>query len=238
MNYPKRKPLSWSQYYEELLFDLWEENIASIRAGQKSTIVCKAMAEKLDEAGFIGVEMKDVRTKLDNITRKYKIEAREGHSKWKHFSRIRRILGVLKPVKVKYDHLIEQSTDDNGKQEPLSVKSESLNDDLDQPGILSDEDGTSWDRTLEMLSNPGSLCDDLPYSPQCKKAKLSPDDMTSFEAGMLAATKERNRELKQMRKELTNLASRRLNALEKLQMTMERMEQENAKFHEKLLQKL
>jgi len=72
MNYPKRKPLSWSQYYEELLFDLWEENIASIRAGQKSTIVCKAMAEKLDEAGFIGVEMKDVRTKLDNITRKYK----------------------------------------------------------------------------------------------------------------------------------------------------------------------
>jgi len=72
MSYPKRKPLSWSQYYEELLFDLWEENIASIRAGQKSTIVCKAMAEKLDEAGFIGVEMKDVRTKLDNITRKYK----------------------------------------------------------------------------------------------------------------------------------------------------------------------
>jgi len=72
MNYPKRKPLSWSQYYEELLFDLWEENIASIRAGQKSTIVCKAMAEKLDGAGFIGVEMKDVRTKLDNITRKYK----------------------------------------------------------------------------------------------------------------------------------------------------------------------
>jgi len=39
-----------------------------------------------------------------------RIEAREGNSKWKHFSRIRRILGVLKPAKVKYDHLMEQST--------------------------------------------------------------------------------------------------------------------------------
>jgi len=127
--------------------------------------------------------------------------------------------------------------DENGKKESLSVKSESLGDDLDQPEILSDEDGNSWDRTLEMLSNPGSLCDDLSYSPQCK-AKISQDDMTAFEAGMLAATKERNKELKLMRKELTNLASRRLIALERLQMTMDRMEQENAKFHEKMLQKL
>ncbi|XP_052851714.1 uncharacterized protein LOC128261850 isoform X1 [Drosophila gunungcola] len=238
MTYIKRKPISWSLYYESLLFDLWEENIASVRAGQKSTIVCGAMAEKLDDAGFIGVEMKDVRTKLDNITRKYKQERKEVQSTWRHFERVDRILGRINPLK--YGPLIEESTgslknDKNGIEEYLE-------DDLDyndiDNGAPSNDGGESWERTLEMMSNPGSPCDDPPFSPPYKRQKHSQEEMTSFEAGILEATRERNKELKKMREELTDLASRRLNSLERLEKTMMRMEKANAKFHQQLLDKL
>ncbi|XP_017120637.1 uncharacterized protein LOC108141674 isoform X1 [Drosophila elegans] len=238
MTYIKRKPISWSLYYESLLFDLWEENIASVRAGQKSTIVCGAMAEKLDEAGFIGVEMKDVRTKLDNITRKYKQERKEVQSTWRHFERVDRILGRINPLK--YGPLIEESTgslenEENGIEEYLE-------DDLDyndiENGAQSNDGGESWERTLEMMSNPGSPCDDPPFTPPYKRQKHSQDEMTSFEAGILEATRERNKELKKMREELTDLASRRLNSLERLEKTMLRMEKANAKFHQQLLDKL
>ncbi|KAI8043617.1 hypothetical protein M5D96_004950 [Drosophila gunungcola] len=262
MTYIKRKPISWSLYYESLLFDLWEENIASVRAGQKSTIVCGAMAEKLDDAGFIGVEMKDVRTKLDNITRKYKQERKEVQSTWRHFERVDRILGRINPLK--YGPLIEESTGslkndsilllaEPYAQYSLDIRNtnliaeengieEYLEDDLDyndiDNGAPSNDGGESWERTLEMMSNPGSPCDDPPFSPPYKRQKHSQEEMTSFEAGILEATRERNKELKKMREELTDLASRRLNSLERLEKTMMRMEKANAKFHQQLLDKL
>ncbi|KAH8282243.1 hypothetical protein KR054_006370 [Drosophila jambulina] len=100
MSLTRRKPcVSWSQYYEGMLFDLWEKNLSDLEpdSGKKNIEIYKMMAQKLDAAGFIGIEWKSVRTKLDNVTRKYRSEAKEPASNWIHFERLHRMLKHWRP---------------------------------------------------------------------------------------------------------------------------------------------
>jgi len=54
-----------------MVVDLWGDCIGDLRGTRKNFHVFMEMAEKLKSAGFIGT-WSDVRTKIDNLTRKYK----------------------------------------------------------------------------------------------------------------------------------------------------------------------
>lgn len=70
----RKRSVSWSRYYELKLFDLWEQYIADMQPQSDFRLkdMHIKMAKSLDEAGFIGIEWQAIRTKLDNLTRKYR----------------------------------------------------------------------------------------------------------------------------------------------------------------------
>lgn len=54
-----------------MFLDLWEEKIEELRGSRKNSHVYQEMAAALQNAGFNGT-WTDIRTKVDNLTRKYK----------------------------------------------------------------------------------------------------------------------------------------------------------------------
>lgn len=56
---------------ENMVLDLWEEKIEDLRGVRKNTHVYQEMAVKLQDANF-PVCWTDVKTKIDNMTRKYR----------------------------------------------------------------------------------------------------------------------------------------------------------------------
>lgn len=56
---------------EDLIIELWEENIQDYFGARKRSLLYKDMAETITDAGF-AVEWTDVRSKIENLIRKYK----------------------------------------------------------------------------------------------------------------------------------------------------------------------
>ncbi|XP_051858273.1 uncharacterized protein LOC117565968 isoform X1 [Drosophila albomicans] len=72
------------------------------------------MCEKFLAAGF-NVEWKDVKTKLNNLTKKYKNEIKKrGPSQWHHFAKVHRILSAEKPINLE-EYVLDSMDPDEGK---------------------------------------------------------------------------------------------------------------------------
>ncbi|XP_015042392.2 uncharacterized protein [Drosophila pseudoobscura] len=65
--------VKWSAALEKLLIDLWQEKIEDLRGPRKNSHVYMEMAESMKEAG-IELGWGEIRTKLENMTKKYRIE--------------------------------------------------------------------------------------------------------------------------------------------------------------------
>ncbi|KAH8376510.1 hypothetical protein KR200_010578 [Drosophila serrata] len=87
---------------EQLVVDLWEEYIDDYFGARKRRLIYKDMAERITAAG-LAVIWTDVRNKLENLTRKYRIEKEKvmsnqgSPSRWRHFEKIHSILSDVKP---------------------------------------------------------------------------------------------------------------------------------------------
>jgi len=53
------------------MIDIWKENLEQLRGALKNFHIYMEMAQTLMEAGF-DVSYKDVRTKIENLTKKYR----------------------------------------------------------------------------------------------------------------------------------------------------------------------
>ncbi|XP_070069203.1 uncharacterized protein [Drosophila takahashii] len=63
--------LKWTTNMECLLVDLWQDSIAELRGPRKNSHIYLEMAQSMKEAGF-NISFRDVRTKLENMTKKYR----------------------------------------------------------------------------------------------------------------------------------------------------------------------
>ncbi|XP_070143245.1 uncharacterized protein [Drosophila kikkawai] len=104
--------LRWTLHMECLLIDVWQENIEHLRGPRKNSHVYMEMAQTLMEAGY-DVSWKDIKTKLENLTRKCKQEKDKmgpsggAPSAWQHFEALQAFLGSF------HVHNLEQDTVDN-----------------------------------------------------------------------------------------------------------------------------
>ncbi|XP_020801920.1 uncharacterized protein LOC110178958 [Drosophila serrata] len=84
--------IRWSKEMEQLVVDLWEEYIDDYFGARKRRLIYKDMAERITAAG-LAVIWTDVRNKLENLTRKYRIEKEKvmsnqgSPSRWRHFEK-------------------------------------------------------------------------------------------------------------------------------------------------------
>ncbi|XP_020812337.1 uncharacterized protein LOC110187289 [Drosophila serrata] len=229
----RKPPVSWSQHYELMLFDMWEKNLSDLEpgSGKMNIEIYKMMAQKLDDAGFIGIEWKSVCTKLHNITRKYRLEAKEPVSNWIYFNRLNKMLKNWRPENPR-----------NPAYQSKKKSFEEFKTEYEETEYLSgylkvngERENESWQQQIDPLSHSGVLNDDL--SPPPTRESAGKNEMTAFEARMLAASQERNKELQKLRKALTDIGQRRLGVLERMEQTMNRMEEENAKYHQQMFEK-
>ncbi|KAH8233821.1 hypothetical protein KR038_000671 [Drosophila bunnanda] len=93
--------IRWSKEMEQLVVDLWEQNIDDYFGARKRRLIYKEMAETISAAG-LAVKWTDVRNKIENLTRKYRIEkdkvisSQGGSSRWQHFEKIHSLLSGVK----------------------------------------------------------------------------------------------------------------------------------------------
>ncbi|XP_041632971.1 myb/SANT-like DNA-binding domain-containing protein 1 [Drosophila kikkawai] len=104
--------LRWTLQMECLLIDVWQENMEQLRGSRKNSHIYMEMAQTLMEAGN-DVSWKDIKTKVDNMTKKYKQEKHKmgpsggAPSAWQHFEALHSFLGSFRV------HNMEQDTVDN-----------------------------------------------------------------------------------------------------------------------------
>ncbi|XP_070855249.1 uncharacterized protein [Drosophila suzukii] len=106
------RELPVAKQMEVLLIDIWQENIEELRGARKNVHIYMEMAQTLMEAGF-DVSCKDVRTKIENLTKKYRQEKNKmgpsggAPSSWQHYELVHSFLGAYRI------HNMEQNTLEN-----------------------------------------------------------------------------------------------------------------------------
>ncbi|XP_070854802.1 uncharacterized protein [Drosophila suzukii] len=95
--------LRWTKQMEVLLIDIWQENIEELRGARKNVHIYMEMAQTLMEAGF-DVSYKDVRTKIENLTKMYRQEKNNmgpsggAPSSWQHYELVHSFLGAYRSI--------------------------------------------------------------------------------------------------------------------------------------------
>ncbi|XP_034108172.1 uncharacterized protein LOC117570555 [Drosophila albomicans] len=202
------KPMIWLIRHENILFTLWEEESKKVNYSGNYQNIYQAIAEKLCKAG-LQIQWKDVRTRIESVTKKYNeelrdIEALGRPSSWRHFERVHKILGVS-PQSI-------ESIESNGVATLLDDEQYGL-DDLPNSETSSVAEPNDNNCPDSVSASP---------SPEKKRRKLgNTSKMTPFELAMLEIERDRT----------VRLESIAMNRLE----VMKRMAAENAEFHKKLL---
>ncbi|XP_036671748.3 uncharacterized protein vers [Drosophila suzukii] len=145
--YTKTDRHVWKKDAERMLLQVWAQHIKDFRGEAKNILIYRQMAKEMSQFGPSHTEVK---TKMDNMSRKYRIEAervRESGvpSKWEYFHRLQALLIGTKAVNVFEDIMIddpEQALFSNGEsenEEMASMNDDSMAEDLrDEPEIQLD----------------------------------------------------------------------------------------------------
>ncbi|XP_037933546.1 uncharacterized protein LOC119668181 [Teleopsis dalmanni] len=96
----KRCRNAWTEGGENLLIELWEENLSQLRGPRRNGHIFKDMAKHMSEMGY-KVTATEVQRKVHNFTQRFRKEQHcvgvsgGSPSNWKFFMKINRILGNL-----------------------------------------------------------------------------------------------------------------------------------------------
>ncbi|KAI8036669.1 uncharacterized protein LOC128260181 [Drosophila gunungcola] len=137
--YTKTERHVWKKDAEQMLLQLWAQNLKEFRGESKNVPIYRKMAEQMSQFGPSHTELK---TKIDNMSRKYRIEAEKVRetgvpSKWEYFHKLQALLIGTKSVDVFEDIMhdnpaetINYGQDAESEDEEMNLmKAESMVDD-------------------------------------------------------------------------------------------------------------
>ncbi|XP_017059397.2 LOW QUALITY PROTEIN: uncharacterized protein LOC108100151 [Drosophila ficusphila] len=137
--YTKTERHVWKKDAERMLLQLWAQHLKDFRGEAKNVLIYRQMAKEMSEFGPSHTELK---TKMDNMSRKYRIEAervRESGipSKWEHFHKLQALLIGTNAVDVFEDIMVDNpaqvlfgNDEDFENEEMASIKDDSITEDL------------------------------------------------------------------------------------------------------------
>ncbi|EDV51515.1 uncharacterized protein LOC6544660 [Drosophila erecta] len=135
--YTKTERHVWKKDAEKMLLQLWAQHLNDFRGESKNVLIYRKMAKEMSQFGPSHTELK---TKMDNLSRKYRIEAERVRetgipSKWEHFHKLQALLIGTKAVDVFEDIIAENpaqvlfSDGEYEHEESASIKDEAMVDD-------------------------------------------------------------------------------------------------------------
>ncbi|XP_062121656.1 uncharacterized protein LOC133835645 isoform X2 [Drosophila sulfurigaster albostrigata] len=207
-----RKTIMWVQKYEQMLFDMWEENIGILNGSELKSPTFVEFALRLQEAGF-NVDWKKVRSKMDNLTKRYKAEVRElrkpdgKRTHWRHFKRLHRILGPIKSRKKLLSSTLDEQVniDPNESDELLVENFDAL---IEEP--LDHSYYTQFQEEHVGENENYSTNESVPTMKLEKR--IANPVMTPFESAMIEVVKQRSKDLNQAAAERLEVLNRHLSS--------------------------
>ncbi|KAH8296659.1 hypothetical protein KR054_009475 [Drosophila jambulina] len=143
--YNKTERHTWQDDAIQMLLQLWAQHIKGLRGSMRNTIIYKEMEKQMSQFGPSHFEIK---TKMDNMSRKYRVEAEKFKatgvpSKWPYFHKIQSLLIGTKAVDV-FDDMMFNTGASTFDQD------DSDGDELDSlSGDYLAEDSTATDQHFE-----------------------------------------------------------------------------------------
>ncbi|XP_034112771.1 uncharacterized protein LOC117573589 isoform X1 [Drosophila albomicans] len=211
-----RKTIMWVSKYEQMLFDMWEENIGILNGSELKSPTFVEFALRLQGAGF-NVDWKKVRSKMDNLTKRYKAVVRElrkpdgKRTHWRHFKRLHRILGPRMSRKkllsstpfLKVDEQV--NSDANESDELLAENFDAL---IEEP--LDHSYYTQFQEEHVEENENYSTNESVPTMKLEKR--IADPVMTPFESAMIEVVKQRTNDLNQAAAERLEVLNRHLSS--------------------------
>ncbi|EDV97526.1 uncharacterized protein LOC6558362 isoform X2 [Drosophila grimshawi] len=109
-NCPGLNRFEWSPKSTNILLDLWEKNLRDIRGTRKNSQIHKEMAQEMID---YGPSHREIKHKMDNMSRKYRLEAQKIKSgtatNWRYFKRVQLLL--IGTPSVDFEEIIFENTD-------------------------------------------------------------------------------------------------------------------------------
>ncbi|XP_020801883.1 uncharacterized protein LOC110178932 isoform X2 [Drosophila serrata] len=160
--YNKTERHTWQDDAIQMLLQLWAQHIKGLRGTMRNTVIYKEMEKQMSQFGPSHFEIK---TKMDNMSRKYRVEAEKYResgvpSKWPYFHKIQSLLIGTKAVDVFEEMMFDTNTgaskffdqDDSDDDELESLRGEYLAEDSTANDTQFEEDVENK-HNLEYLSN-------------------------------------------------------------------------------------
>ncbi|KAH8264928.1 hypothetical protein KR038_008012, partial [Drosophila bunnanda] len=110
--YNKTERHTWHDDAIQMLLQLWAQHIKGLRGSMRNTVIYKEMEKQMSQFGPSHFEIK---TKMDNMSRKYRVEAEKCResgvpSKWPYFHKIQSLLIGTKAVDVFEEMMFNTNT--------------------------------------------------------------------------------------------------------------------------------
>ncbi|XP_016966746.1 uncharacterized protein LOC108035586 [Drosophila biarmipes] len=159
--YTKTDRHVWKKDAERMLLQVWAQHIKEFRGEAKNILIYRQMAKEMSQFGPSHTEVK---TKMDNMSRKYRIEAervRESGvpSKWEYFHRLQALLIGTKAVNV-FDDIVPDDP-----EQALFSHGESENDEMasmNNESMAGDDPVETEIETRKRTRSPSPIVPDMP----------------------------------------------------------------------------
>ncbi|XP_064545245.1 uncharacterized protein vers [Drosophila montana] len=204
----------WSPKSTNIFLDLWEKHLKDIRGPLKKSHIHKEMAEEMSE---YGPTHREIKTKMDNMSRKYRLEMKKikagKPTNWRYFKRVQALL--VGTPSVDFEEIIfdntESSTFFNADSSDAETEANNMSEDKEpeqettpaaEPEQVPGEE-ERVDKTVEQTPTvlPRSHRDDFYNTPRGEPT----DRMLQIEEQKLAVEKQKLQVMKHISRELTSI---------------------------------
>ncbi|KAH8373402.1 hypothetical protein KR009_005964 [Drosophila setifemur] len=154
--YTKTERHVWKKEAIQMFLQLWAQHLKGLRSTMKNSVIYRAMEKEMSQFGPSHFEIK---TKMDNMSRKYRLEAEKVRqtgepSNWEYFHRIQSLLIGTKSVDVFEEILFENagssihlSQDMESEEDTDSLKGDATENPVaDESHNIKDDHESSLDR--------------------------------------------------------------------------------------------
>ncbi|KAL7732346.1 hypothetical protein ACLKA6_004331 [Drosophila palustris] len=131
------KRFEWTPKSTNVFLELWEKNLKGIRGKRKNSLIHKEMAQEMSE---YGLTHREIKAKIDNMTKKHRTEAEKikmgKGTHWRYYNRVRALLTGPLPD---FEEILIDNTDTSTYFEADNSEADSESNDMSEEDDIQNE---------------------------------------------------------------------------------------------------
>ncbi|KAM8708955.1 hypothetical protein ACLKA7_015857 [Drosophila subpalustris] len=131
------KRFEWTPKSTNVFLELWEKNLKGIRGKRKNSLIHKEMAQEMSE---YGLTHREIKAKIDNMTKKHRTEADKikmgKGTHWRYYNRVKALLTGPLPD---FEEILIDNTDTSTYFEADNSEADSESNDISEEDDIQNE---------------------------------------------------------------------------------------------------